>query len=342
MKHAFLLTGAALACALSVPAQAADTLAKVAADNKITFAYRDSSVPFSYLAGADKPVGFGVEISNAVLAAVQKALGKNDIQVGWQSVTSANRIPLLVNGTIDLECGSTTNNSARGKEVSFATNYFYTGTRLMVKKSSGIHNWADLKGKKVAITTGTTNMQVVRRYNDEKSLNLDIVGTKDHADAAMLVETGRADAFAMDDILLFGLKANAKDPAALDVVGESLQVEPYACMVRKDDPKFKALVDGVINDMMKSGAFTKLYNKWFMEPIPPRNQAIGLPMSKELEDNLKAMSTSRRPDGRRGRATRSPAAAAAARPARAPPRPTRRPRPGWPGPPCAGRGSRRG
>ncbi len=290
MKHAFLLTGAALACALSVPAQAADTLAKVAADNKITFAYRDSSVPFSYLAGADKPVGFGVEISNAVLAAVQKALGKNDIQVGWQSVTSANRIPLLVNGTIDLECGSTTNNSARGKEVSFATNYFYTGTRLMVKKSSGIHNWADLKGKKVAITTGTTNMQVVRRYNDEKNLNLDIVGTKDHADAAMLVETGRADAFAMDDILLFGLKANAKDPAALDVVGESLQVEPYACMVRKDDPKFKALVDGVINDMMKSGAFTKLYNKWFMEPIPPRNQAIGLPMSKELEDNLKAMS----------------------------------------------------
>ena len=290
MKHAFLLTGAALACALSIPAQAADTLAKVAADNKITFAYRDSSVPFSYLAGADKPVGFGVGISNAVLAAVQKALGKNDIQVGWQSVTSANRIPLLVNGTIDLECGSTTNNSARGKEVSFATNYFYTGTRLMVKKSSGIHNWAELKGKKVAITTGTTNMQVVRRYNDEKSLNLDIVGTKDHADAAMLVETGRADAFAMDDILLFGLKANAKDPAALDVVGESLQVEPYACMVRKDDPKFKALVDGVINDMMKSGAFTQLYNKWFMEPIPPRNQAIGLPMSKELEDNLKAMS----------------------------------------------------
>ncbi len=290
MKHAFLLIGAALACALSVPAQAADTLAKVAADNKITFAYRDSSVPFSYLAGADKPVGFGVEISNAVLAAVQKALGKNDIQVGWQSVTSANRIPLLVNGTIDLECGSTTNNSARDKEVSFATNYFYTGTRLMVKKSSGIHNWADLKGKKVAITTGTTNMQVVRRYNDEKNLNLEIIGTKDHADAAMLVETGRADAFAMDDILLFGLKANAKDPAALDVVGESLQVEPYACMVRKDDPKFKALVDGVINDMMKSGAFTKLYNKWFMEPIPPRNQAIGLPMSKELEDNLKAMS----------------------------------------------------
>jgi len=290
MKRSVLLAAAALACTITLPGYAADTLGTVAANNKITFAYRDSSVPFSYLAGADKPVGFGVDISNAVLAAVKKELGKNDIQVGWQSVTSANRIPLLVNGTIDLECGSTTNNSARGKEVSFATNYFYTGTRLMVRKSSGIQNWAELKGKKVAITTGTTNMQVVRRYNDEKNLNLEIIGTKDHADAAMLVETGRADAFAMDDILLFGLKANAKDPAALEVVGDSLQVEPYACMVRKGDPKFKALVDGVINDMMKSGAFTKLYNKWFMEPIPPRNQAIGLPMSKELEDNLKAMS----------------------------------------------------
>ena len=198
MKRAFLLSSAALACALSVPAQAADTLAKVAADNKITFAYRDSSVPFSYLAGADKPIGLGVDISNAVLAAVQKALGKTDIQVGWQSVTSANRIPLLVNGTIDLECGSTTNNSARGKEVSFATNYFYTGSRLMVKKSSGIQNWADLRGKKVAITTGTTNMQVVRRYSEEKGLGLDIIATKDHADAALLVEEGVALLWAPD------------------------------------------------------------------------------------------------------------------------------------------------
>lgn len=290
MKRLTLLSIALIALGASQGAQAqSDTLKKVADNKKITVAYRESSVPFSYLAGT-APVGFSVELSNAVVEAVKKQLKMPDLKVELQSVTSQNRIPLLQNGTIDLECGSTTNNSARGKEVSFATNYFYTGTRLMVKKSSGIHNWADLKGKKVAITTGTTNMQVVRRYNDEKSLNLDIVGTKDHADAAMLVETGRADAFAMDDILLFGLKANAKDPAALDVVGESLQVEPYACMVRKDDPKFKALVDGVINDMMKSGAFTKLYNKWFMEPIPPRNQAIGLPMSKELEDNLKAMS----------------------------------------------------
>jgi glutamate/aspartate transport system substrate-binding protein len=205
-------------------------------------------------------------------------------------VTSANRIPLLQNGTIDLECGSTTNNSARGKDVDFAINHFYTGTRLLVKKSSGIKNYADLKGKTVAITTGTTNMQVVRRYNEEKGLGINIVSTKDHADAALLVETDRAAAFAMDDILLFGLKANAKDPASLEVVGDSLQVEPYACMIRKNDPKFKALVDGVITGMMKSGEFEKLYTKWFMSPIPPRKVNLQLPMSKELRDNLTAQS----------------------------------------------------
>ena len=174
--------------------------------------------------------------------------------------------------------------------MDFAINHFYTGTRRLVKKSSGIKNYADLKGKTVAITTGTTNMQVVRRYNEEKGLGINIVSTKDHADAALLVEADRAAAFAMDDILLFGLKANAKDPASLEVVGDSLQVEPYACMIRKNDPKFKALVDGVITGMMKSGEFEKLYNKWFMQPIPPRNQSIGLPMSKELQDNIKAPS----------------------------------------------------
>ena len=290
MNRALLLAAAALASTLAATAHAADTLAKAAAANKVVFAYRESSVPFSYLAGPDKPIGFSVDLSNAILAEMRKQTGKPGLEVGWQAVTSANRIPLLVNGTIDLECGSITNNSARAKEVDFAINHFYTGTRLLVKKGAGIGNWADLKGKKVAITTGTTNMQVARRYSADKALDLDIVATKDHADAALLVETGRAEAFAMDDILLFGLKANAKEPATLDVVGEALQVEPYACMVRKDDPKFKALVDGVITGLMKSGEFEKLYNKWFLQPIPPRNQAIGLPMSKELQDNIKAPS----------------------------------------------------
>ncbi|MDN4589672.1 amino acid ABC transporter substrate-binding protein [Xenophilus aerolatus] len=290
MKLSVLSSAVLLAALTATGAQAADTLAKVAEANKITLAYRESSVPFSYLEAPGKPIGFAVDIANAVVAAVKKQTGKPNLEVGWMAVTSQNRIPLLSNGTIDLECGSTTNNTARGKEVDFAINHFYTGTRLLVKKSSGIKNWADLKGKKVAITTGTTNMLVVRKYNEEKKLDLDVVGTKDHADALLLVETDRASAFPMDDILLFGLKANAKDPAALDVVGDALQVEPYACMLRKDDPKFKALVDGVITGMMKSGEFEKLYNKWFMGPIPPKNQAIGLPMNQELKDNIQTPS----------------------------------------------------
>ncbi|WP_399683271.1 transporter substrate-binding domain-containing protein [Xenophilus sp.] len=290
MKLSALSAAVLLAALAATSAQAGDTLAKAAEANKITFAYRESSVPFSYLDGPGKPIGFAVDISNAVAEAVKKQTGKADLKVEWMPVTSQNRIPLLNNGTVDLECGSTTNNSARGKDVDFAINHFYTGTRLLVKKSSGIKDWADLKGKKVAITTGTTNMLVVRKYNDEKKLGIDVVGTKDHADALLLVETDRAAAFPMDDILLYGLKANAKDPASLEVVGEALQVEPYACMVRKDDPKFKALVDGVITGMMKSGEFEKLYDKWFMGPIPPKNQAVGLPMSDELRNNIKSPS----------------------------------------------------
>ena len=205
-------------------------------------------------------------------------------------MTSQNRIPLLVNGTIDLECGSTTNNAARGKDVAFAINHFYTGTRLLAKKSSGVKNYADLARKTVASTTGTTNAQVIRKYNHDNSLGMDVVLGKDHDDALLLVESGRAVAFAMDDILLFGLKANSKDPNALEVVGDSLQIEPYACMLRKDDPEFKALVDGVISSAMKSGDFEKMYTKWFMSPIPPKNINLSLPMSQQLRDNLKSFS----------------------------------------------------
>ncbi len=280
-----VLTAALLAAASG--AQAADTLAKVNDTNKITFAYRESSVPFSYLDGPGKPIGFAVDISNAVAAEVRKKLNKPNLEVAWMPVTSQNRIPLLANGTIDLECGSTTNNTARAKDVSFAVNHFYTGTRLLAKKSAGIKDYADLKGKKVAITTGTTNMLVVRKYSAEKNLDFDIVAAKDHADALLLVESDRAAAFAMDDILLFGLRSNSKNPGDLEVVGTALQVEPYACMLPKDDLKFKAVVDGVITDLMKSGEFEKLYNKWFLGPIPPRGLPIGLPMNQELRDNIR-------------------------------------------------------
>ena len=287
MKLSVLMTAVLLT---ATGAQAADTLAKVASSNKITMAYRESSVPFSYLDGPSKPIGFSVDLSNAIVAAVKQKLGKPDLEVNWMSVTSQNRIPLLSNGTVDVECGSTTNNTARAKDVAFAINHFYTGTRLLVKKTANVKDYADLKGKKVAITTGTTNMLVVRKYNEEKKLDLDILAAKDHADALLLVESDRAAAFAMDDILLYGLRSNSKNPAELEVVGEALQVEPYACMLPKDDLQFKALVDGVITGMMKSGEFEKLYNKWFLGPIPPKGLPIGLPLSDELRQNIKTPS----------------------------------------------------
>jgi glutamate/aspartate transport system substrate-binding protein len=271
-------------------AYADDTLQKVAQSGKITLAYRESSIPFSYVVGAAKPVGMGVDISNAIVNEVKKELNKPDLQVDYVAVTSANRIPLLQNGTVDLECGSTTNNSTRGKEVTFAINYFYTGTRLLTKKGSGIKGFADLAGKTVASTTGTTNVQVLRKYDHEKNLNMNMVLGKDHNDSMLLVESGRAVAFGMDDILLYGLKAASKDPADWEVVGDALQVEPYACMLRKDDPKFKALVDKVIGNMMKSGEFTRLYAKWFTSPIPPNNMNLNAPMSEELKENVKVLS----------------------------------------------------
>jgi ABC-type amino acid transport substrate-binding protein len=282
---ALMLTGLA-----AVSSVQADTLKKIADSGKITLAYRESSVPFSYLAGGGAPVGFSADLSTAVVEAIKKRLNNPNIKVELQAVTSQNRIPLLQNGTIDLECGSTTNNSTRGKDVQFTINHFYTGTRLLAKKTSKITNYADLAKKTVASTTGTTNALVIRKYNTDKNLGMEVVLGKDHDDSVLMVDSGRAAAFAMDDILLFGLMGNAKNPAEWEVVGDSLQVEPYACMLRKDDPKFQELVNGVVTGMMKSGDFEKLYTKWFMSPIPPKGQNLNLPMSKELRDNLKAQS----------------------------------------------------
>jgi ABC-type amino acid transport substrate-binding protein len=291
MKLNRLALAAVVLTGLAVMSTAhADTLKKITDSGKITVSYRESSVPFSYLAGGGNAVGFSADVTTAIVDAVKKRLNNPNIKVEYQAVTSQNRIPLLQNGTIDLECGSTTNNSTRGKDVQFALNHFYTGTRLLAKKSSGIKNYGDLAKKVVASTTGTTNAQVIRKYNADKNLGMEVVLGKDHDDSVLMVDSGRATAFAMDDILLFGLMGNAKNPAEWEVVGDSLQVEPYACMMRKDDPKFQELVNGVIGGMMKSGDFEKLYTKWFMSPIPPKGQNLNLPMSKELRDNLKALS----------------------------------------------------
>jgi glutamate/aspartate transport system substrate-binding protein len=289
------LAASVLACSLLAAAplagaQTASTLDKVKASGVIAVAYRESSVPFSYLADGQNPTGFGWEICGRIVDAVKQATGRADLQVRPQAVTSANRVPLLQNGTIDIECGSTTNNSARGKQVQFATNYFYTGTRFLVKAGSPIRTLADLQGRKVVSTTGTTNMLVMRNVSKEKGLDIDLLAAKDHAEAALLVENGRADAFAMDDILLYGIKANAQNPASLAVVGEALQVEPYAIMLRRDDPAFKQLVDGTIAGLVRSGDFEKLYRKWFQSPIPPKGVNLGLPMGAELKANLTALS----------------------------------------------------
>ena len=292
MRACFRPVLASLAFAAFMPAQAQQpgTLDKIKSSGTITVAYRESSIPFSYLGGDAQPTGFGWEICQRIVAEAKKATGRNDLKVQTQSVTSQNRIPLLVNGTIDIECGSTTNNSDRAKQVAFATNYFYTGTRFLVKADSPVKALADLKGKKVVSTTGTTNYQVLRKVNNEQNLGFDLLAAKDHAESALMVQSGRADAFGMDDILLYGLKASAANPAELAVVGDPIQVEPYAIMLRKDDPGFKKLVDDTLASMMKSGEFEALYKKWFQSPIPPKGINLSAPMSKELRDNMKALS----------------------------------------------------
>jgi ABC-type amino acid transport substrate-binding protein len=289
MKFSLVMTAALLATGMATTA-GAQTLQKIADANKITVSYREASVPFSYLIGSKTAIGFSVELVDAIVDDVRKKTKKPNLEVAYMAVTSQNRIPLMVNGTIDIECGSTTNNSTRAKDVTFSTNIFYTGTRLLTKKDSGIKNYADLAGKTVASTTGTTNAQVIRKYSADKKLDMQIVLGKDHDDSLLLVENDRAKAFAMDDILLFGLRANSKNPAALEVVGDSLQVEPYACFMRKDDPEFKALVDATLARLMKTGEFNRLYTKWFMAPIPPKGVNLNLPMSAELKENLKALS----------------------------------------------------
>ncbi len=275
---------------MTITGAMANTIEKAKTTGKFTLAYRESSIPFSYLGEDGKPLGFGWEMCKLIAEEVKKETGRKDLVVESQAVTSQNRIPLIQNGTVDVECGSTTNNSERGKQVTFAINYFYTGTRFLVKSDSGIKSINDLKGKKVVSTTGTTNYQILRNLNDEKKYGFELLGAKDHADALLMVESGMANAFGMDDILLYGLKASSKESAKLAVVGESIQVEPYAIMFRKDDPKFQALVNKVITNSIKSGEFEKAYKKWFQTNIPPKNVNLNAPMSKELKDNLKALS----------------------------------------------------
>ncbi|WP_433706261.1 amino acid ABC transporter substrate-binding protein [Paraburkholderia sacchari] len=268
----------------------AQTLDKIARTGQIVVSYRESAVPFSYLLTPHKAVGFSVDVTEAIVDDVRKALRKPDLRTVYMPVTGQNRIPLLVDGSIDLECGSTTNTAARGKDVTFSINYFYAGTRLMTKRESQIGDYAGLAHKVVATVGGSTNEKVLRRQLDARHIDADVVLTKDYAEAMKDVVDGKAAALALDDVLLYGLRANASDPDTWEVVGETLQIEPYACMVRKDDPAFKRLVDATLTRLMKSGEFTRLYAKWFESPIPPRGANLTMPMSAALKANLIARS----------------------------------------------------
>jgi glutamate/aspartate transport system substrate-binding protein len=255
-------------------AQANDTIAKVKASGVVTMGVRDSSGALSYTLGDGKYTGFHVEVCNRVIANLEKAAGRK-LETKFQSVTSQNRIPLVQNGTVDIECGSTTNNATRQKDVAFLPTTFVEEVRIAVKASSGITSIAQLNGKNVATTTGTTSVQTLRKNERATGVDFKEVFGKDHADSFLLLESGRAEAFVMDGSILAGNIANSKAPNDFKIVGEVLSVEPIAIMIRKDDAAFKKLGDDTVKDMMKSGEIAKLYEKWFLQAIPPKNTTVG-------------------------------------------------------------------
>jgi len=259
-------------------ASANDTLSKVKADGAITMGVRDSSGSLSYALGDGKYAGFHVEVCQRIIANVEKAVGKK-LEVKYQSVTSQNRIPLVQNGTVDIECGSTTNNATRQKDVSFVVTTYVEEVRIAVKANSGITSIAQLNGRNVATTTGTTSVQLLRKHERATGVDFKEVFGKDHADSFLLLESGRADAFVMDGQILAGNIAASKAPNDYKIVGEVLSVEPIAIMIRKDDPAFKKLADDTVIGLAKSGELAKIYDKWFVQPIPPKNTRVGLPAS---------------------------------------------------------------
>jgi glutamate/aspartate transport system substrate-binding protein len=284
------IPGAALVAAITwlpmatAHAQDAGTLAKVKASGAITFGYREASFGFSYLDGGAKPVGYSIDICNRIVEAIKTELKLPAVEIKYQAVTSANRIPLVQNGTVDIECGSTTNLVERQKLVAFSPDIFRYNVRTLVKTDSGIRSIADLQGKTVVTTAGTTSFRLLREADKGRSLEVNQLAGKDHTDSFLLVESGRAQAFVLDDILLAGQIANARNPKDFAIVGESLRTENQSLMLRKDDPEFKTLVDRVVGGMMKSGEMEKLYNRWFMSPIPPKNININYPLNAETRD----------------------------------------------------------
>jgi glutamate/aspartate transport system substrate-binding protein len=283
MKTAYALLAAA-ALALSAPLAAQEgTLKKIKDSGAITIGHRDSSIPFSYYDDKQQPVGYAMELCMRIADAVKSELKMPKLDVKYQLVTSANRIPLMANGTIDLECGSTTNNLERQKQVWFTITHFVTANRWVAKKSAKIHALADLKGKTIVSTAGTTNIKQITEINGQQNLGMNIISANGHPEAFQMVETGRAVAFVMDDILLYSLAAQSRNPKDYEISKEALSVEPYGIMLRKDDTAFKKVVDAAMVSIYKSGEINKIYDKWFQKPIPPKGLNLAIPMSDSFK-----------------------------------------------------------
>ncbi|MBK7563960.1 MAG: glutamate/aspartate ABC transporter substrate-binding protein [Propionivibrio sp.] len=266
-----------------VLAQDAGTLKKIKDTGAISLGHRESSIPFSYYDDKQQVIGYSQEIMLKVVDAIKADLKLSKLEIKLLPVTSANRITLIQNGVVDIECGSTTNNTERQKQVSFSNTIFIIGTRLLTKKDSGIKDFPDLAGKNVVTTAGTTSERLLRKMNEEKNMKMNVISAKDHGESFLTLETGRAVAFMMDDALLFGEIAKAKRPADWAVVGTAQSEEAYGCMLRKDDPAFKKIVDTAIAKLMTSGEIVKIYDKWFLNPIPPKGLNLNMPLSDDMK-----------------------------------------------------------
>jgi glutamate/aspartate transport system substrate-binding protein len=279
MKTVFaVMTAAALGFSAAATAQEG-TLQKIKSSGSITIGHRDASIPFSYYDDKQQPVGYAMDLCLRIADAIKAELKMPKLDIKYQLVTSANRIPLMANGTIDLECGSTTNNIARQKEVSFTITHFVTANRWVYKKAAKLDKLESLKGKTIVSTAGTTNIKGMTEINAAKNLGMNIISANGHPEAFQMVETGRAVAFAMDDILLASLAASARNPAEFAISSDKTSVEPYGIMLRKDDPAYKKVVDGAMVNTYKSGAINAIYSKWFEKPVPPKGINLNLPMT---------------------------------------------------------------
>ena len=279
-----------LSAALIAPAAAQEltgTLKKVKETGSFTIGYRESSIPFSYLDDKQQPIGYAMDLCMKVVDAVKADLKMPGLKLNLQPVTSSNRIPLLQNGTIDMECGSTTNSVVRQQQVAFGPTYFVINVTAAVKKSSNVNALADLNGKTVSTTSGTTSVPLIKAYKKTEHVTVKEIYGKDHGESFLLLADDRAAAFIMDDILLAGQIANSKSPADYKIIAESLREEPYSMMLRKDDAQFKALVDKTVGGVMKTGEIEKIYAKWFMNPVPPKGINMNFPMTPPIREAFK-------------------------------------------------------